>query len=143
MRCSRLKSLALQWSGDDRAPLWGLPEVDEHDLVMSTDEAYLDALEHDPLKGFDGGRRAKSGTRWTTAGYDVRKELPALDLPVLMINGEHDDLRAAAQGLLDSPPGTETAGGNHPRRSSRHQAMSHIIRIAALIAEACLSVLRG
>ncbi|WP_396913011.1 alpha/beta hydrolase [Mycolicibacterium sp.] len=125
------------------APLWGQPEVDEHDLVMSTDEAYLDALEHDPL-GFDTA--AAEPNLWhalDTAGYDVRQELPALDLPVLMINGEHDVFappRKAAEFAAELRRGRAVAirGGHHdiPNDVAHRQ-------VAALIAEACLSVARG
>jgi alpha-beta hydrolase superfamily lysophospholipase len=74
------------------APLWGLPvEVEGRaDLVMATDEAYLDALAHDPL-GFNTVPAEPNLWRaLTEAGQTVRTRLPELELPVLLINGEHD-----------------------------------------------------
>jgi alpha-beta hydrolase superfamily lysophospholipase len=122
------------------APLWGLPAEprDAQDVVMATDEAYLDALENDPL-GFD--TLPAEPNLWRvldTAGRDVRRELPALDLPILLINGEHDVFsppRKAAEFASELRQGRAVAirGGHHdiPNDVAHRQ-------VAALIAEACL-----
>lgn len=57
---------------------------------MAADEVYLDALDNDPL-GFDTASAEPNLWRaLTEAGHTVRTQLPALRLPVLMINGELD-----------------------------------------------------
>jgi alpha-beta hydrolase superfamily lysophospholipase len=120
------------------APLWGLPERGEHDLVMSTDEAYLDALENDPL-GFDTAQSEPNLWRaLETAGYDVRRELGALDIPVLLINGEHDVFappRKAAEFAAELRRGRAV-----PIRGGHHDIPNDVAhrRVAALVAEACL-----
>ncbi|MGV9711056.1 alpha/beta fold hydrolase [Gordonia sp. NPDC003424] len=81
------------------APLWGLPDTvaGESDPIMSRDEAYLDALANDPLE-FD--TEAAEDNLWaciSLAGSKVRCSLPALGLPILLINGEYDVFAPADQ----------------------------------------------
>jgi len=74
------------------APLWGLPREAQGrtDLVMAKDRSYLDALENDPL-GFDTAPAEPN--LWqalTVAGGKVRACLPAVTMPILLVNGEFD-----------------------------------------------------
>ena len=114
------------------APLWGLPpEADGRtDLVMSRDEAYLDALDNDPL-GFDTATAEPNlWQQLTNAGLTVRSRQSELSLPVLMINGEHDVFAAPghASTLSESLPNARAVaipGGHHDipnDRAHRHVA---------------------
>ncbi|ORA33668.1 alpha/beta hydrolase [Mycobacterium aquaticum] len=120
------------------APLWGLPELGQQDLVMSADEAYLDALANDPL-GFDTAPAEPNLWRaLEPAGYDVRRALPALDMPVLLINGEHDVFASPAKAAefaaqLRRGRSMSIRGGHHDIPND----VPHR-RVAALIADACL-----
>lgn len=120
------------------APLWGLPPAaaGRTDLIMATDAAYLDALEHDPL-GFDTA--AAEPNLWralSEAGSAVRLGLQETDIPVLLINGEHDVFAApedAAQFADRLPRGHAVciAGGYHDiPNDAAHR------RVAALINQA-------
>ncbi|MGW0634942.1 alpha/beta hydrolase [Nocardia salmonicida] len=73
-------------------PLWGLPEevVGRTDLIMATDRSYLGELRYDPL-GFDTGPVEPSLRRaLPPAGLSIRSQLPHIDVPVMLINGEFD-----------------------------------------------------
>jgi alpha-beta hydrolase superfamily lysophospholipase len=119
------------------APLWGLPR-DAQDVVMATDEAYLDALENDPL-GFDTA--AAEPNLWRvleTAGRGVRQALPALDVPILLINGEFDVFSPPGKAAEFAPElrrgrAVSIQGGHHdiPNDKAHRQ-------VAALIADACV-----
>jgi pimeloyl-ACP methyl ester carboxylesterase len=122
------------------APLWGLPPEaqGQDDLVMATDEAYLDALKNDPL-GFDTAPAEPNLWRvLETAGYEVRQELPTLDMPILLINGQHDVFAPPGKAAefaseLQYGRAVSIRGGHHdiPNDVAHRQ-------VAALIAEACL-----
>ncbi|GAB88844.1 alpha/beta fold hydrolase [Gordonia rhizosphera] len=121
------------------APLWGLPAAaaGRTDLVMSRDEAYLDALANDPL-GFDTG--PAESNLWSAiglAGSRIRCSLPALGLPVLLVNGEHDAFAPAPQAVdfaaeLMSGRAVTIAGGYHDIPNDRAHAEVGRIIIDAL-----------
>ncbi len=69
-------------------PLDGLPAV--VDPEVSRDAFYLDALEHDPL-GFDNpAADVTLSDELLRVAPLLHERLPALDLPVLLINGTED-----------------------------------------------------
>ncbi|WP_020170090.1 alpha/beta fold hydrolase [Gordonia polyisoprenivorans] len=118
------------------APLWGLPKeaAGQTDLIMSEDEAYLDALDNDPL-AFDTA--AAEDNLWATisvAGCKVRASLPALSMPTLLINGENDVFAPAdrarrfASELLRGRAVT-IPGGYHdiPNDRSHHEVARVVI----------------
>jgi alpha-beta hydrolase superfamily lysophospholipase len=123
------------------APLWGLPQQAQGrtDLVMAEDEAYLDALDNDPL-GFDTA--AAEPNLWralTEAGVTVRHRLPELAMPVLLINGEHDvfaspGLASAFADVLRQGRAVTIPGGFHDIPNDRAHR-----RVASLITETVLS----
>ncbi|QYB01880.1 lysophospholipase [Rhodococcus sp. USK10] len=102
------------------APLWGLPPEAEGrtDLIMAKDEAYLDALANDPL-GFDTAPAEPNlWSALAVAGCKVRTGLPALIMPILLINGEHDAFAAPGKaaefaGELHQCRAVAIPGGYH------------------------------
>lgn len=122
------------------APLWGLPETldTSGELVMSREESYLDALEHDPL-GFDTAPAEPNLWRAVDqAAQNIRARLPLVTLPILMIYGEHDvfssteDAASFANGL----PAAELVvieGGFHDIPNDvAHRRVGGLISDAAL-----------
>lgn len=120
------------------APLWGLPAAaaGRTDLIMSRDDFYLDALSNDPL-GFDTA--PAEDNLWsaiTLAGSKIRCSLPALGLPILLINGEHDAFAPADQAQefateLRSGRAVTIANGYHDIPNDRaHAAVAREIQDA-------------
>jgi alpha-beta hydrolase superfamily lysophospholipase len=71
-------------------PLSGLPAHMEDNPIMSNDAFYLDALANDPLT-FD--TVPAEDALWTSIAAcepGLRSGLPALDVPTLFVNGDHD-----------------------------------------------------
>lgn len=122
------------------APLWGLSEeaAGRPDLVMAADEAYLDALDNDPL-GFDTAPAEPNLWRaLAEAGARIRVELPAADLPVLLVNGEYDLFAPPARAAefaaeLKNGEAVVISGGYHDIPND--VAHRHV---AALIGDAAL-----
>ncbi|MCS5517099.1 lysophospholipase [Pseudomonas qingdaonensis] len=102
-------------------PFEGLPELDPAlELVMSRDPAYLDDLAHDPLR-FDSGPAEANLWRAIDQQTDaLRAGLAALQVPVLLINGEHDAFASPRSG--PTLGADHDAGGGHrdTRRLPRH-----------------------
>ncbi|MDA2893286.1 alpha/beta fold hydrolase [Mycolicibacterium sp. BiH015] len=121
------------------APLHGLPHASDSDEpIMSLDEAYLDALDNDPL-GFDTSPCEPNLWRALgIAGDKVRTRLPAVDLATLLINGDHDAFAAPSDAeafarSLHRGRAVVIPGGHHdiPNDVAHRE-------VAALIAEAAL-----
>lgn len=117
------------------APFEGLPVIkDGIELVMSRDAAYLDALEHDPLK-FDTAPAEANLWRAISEQTDaLSKGLSKLSIPVLLINGEHDvfappSLAQRWSKLIPNAHVVEIAGGYHdiPNDTDHRKVVGHVI----------------
>jgi pimeloyl-ACP methyl ester carboxylesterase len=123
------------------APLWGLPpEVDGRtNLVMATDEAYLDALATDPLAFDTAAAEPNLWRALTNAGARVRRDLPSVDLPVLLINGEYDCFAAPSRAAtfahhLQNAHAIRIRGGYHDiPNDAAHRHVTGLIGEAALL----------
>lgn len=116
-------------------PFEGLPALDPAlALVMSRDPAYLDDLAHDPLR-FDTGPAEANLWRAIDQQTDaLRAGLAALQLPVLLINGEHDAFASPALArrwaqTMAQAVAIEIPGGYHdiPNDVGHRQVLAHIV----------------
>ncbi|HKS14149.1 MAG TPA: alpha/beta fold hydrolase [Pseudomonas sp.] len=117
------------------APFEGLPEIEEGlELIMSKDASYLDALEHDPLKFDTAPAEANLWQAISQQTEALNKGLAQLDIPVLLINGEHDVFAPPALAqrwgrLIPHAHVVEIAGGYHdiPNDTEHRQVVGHVI----------------